>query len=336
MVKSTVRELIIKAGVSVIDKTLLILLSNQYSNDSDIDSAITTYSNAIAPEGWETVVHKLSPSVTTFVAVDEIIEEIDPYATLIIGEDTPMALRSETGGQEAPSLIPYYTKGLEDGYTIWNTGVIIQHWVPMDIPTFMVLPSHNDTYVTKKNQIINTLLKFASKRSFGEYGDRVLVMQDTADDFPSMDINTIRPIGDVIYYPDPSSTEVNSSLDGKYKSIVVGGHANPQYAMPGAAFRNTTHAANVDTPFLFILGCFTEGWYCKPCTAGVIDKPYGSWFGHSIIDNPDLCLYISGWMYFFEDVGIDLSQGKSIAEALKGKTVTGDAYTLFGDPTFHY
>lgn len=355
MTKSRVLSLHVTPKVT--QKQLLILLSNQYSNDSDIDDAISNYSNSIKPEGWSTVVHKLSPSVTDFREVDEIIEDIDPYATMIIGEDTPTALRAELSGQEMPSTVPFYTTGGEDAYTI-NKGRITGNIYKCSIPTSLIFLNHDNSYDKKKNEIISTLNKFSTNRNniAETYGNKVVsyvsvegegIGRSGADYIYS----SIEPLGDLTQYEDAGQSIVDKVLIGEYKMVSAFGHACPSRIVVKwignykVLFLANVHARKAKTPMLMLHGCYVSGWKCKPCHTSILDPPTSIWFGHQVIDSQHLRIVVAGFPIqgthpdadnFVNNCIPDLANGKSLAESMKNKMIYGDDSTIYGDITFHY
>lgn len=342
-------------------KKLLIILSNQYSDDIDIDNALAAYADAIHDEGWNTAISKLSPTITHFTEVEAIIKNINPYATMIVGEDTPMLLAQDLRNQDYASTVPFYTN---DEYVLYpldeDKYQIIGGIHRMDYPTSLIFPAHNDSYTTKKQEIANAFYKFATNRdNIGEmYGETIKSFL-SVEGHGFADADTYKlylsELGTLIHNTDPEQADVDNILNGRYKMIVAAGHGCPGSirvkwidSEPNAYFRATNHARLTKTPIIITEGCYTGGWWCAPCSDDILDPPYGdNWFGHQIFDNPDLRLITGGSPLgaIIPDVGrggilpyivTTFPEGKSLAESFKGKLFWGGGGGIFGDITFHY
>lgn len=330
-------------------KKLLVVLGNQYSDDSAINLAIAQYENAINIEGWTVQVEKLSASVTEYSQVDEIIEKINPFATLLIGEDIPIALSAgnKEGNFVAPSLIPFYTLGGSSRYRISTKKPdrIVQQNLIMEIPTALLIGN--------KNEIINALTKFARNRN-QTYGNTVVTFLSITGmhgHLDPADFTVLSELGRLVQYEDPVQEEVDSVLTDEYKMVVAEGHAScwniwvrDIILIDGkhdvARFYAHTHAKGAKVPLLVLGGCGVNGWNTRPYpeTVKICPPPTGRWFGRQIFDNPHLHMIVAGLEneVFLNNCVSSLAAGKSIAEAMRYKLFRGDYATLFGDPTFHY
>ena len=339
-------------------KEVIIFLSPQYKADTGILNAIATYKTAVFNDiGWDVSTYLLTDAENDFKKIDETIENFYDFyplkACIMVGEDIGTALHADTSyyGHDAPSTVPWYTRGLEDAYRY--TYQVTQAEQHMNIAVSLIYPNYNDSYSTKSNQITAIFNKFATNRS-KVYDNRIIsLLSVKGHGFcdPLCFSDRLVELGTLIQYEDPSEAELTEVLHGEYRMVVANGHAGPSAIwvkwIDGEAptiFYVNPHARGMNSPALLIGGCYVGGWDCSPCREDIYDPPQGVWFGHQIFDNPDLRIVIAGapcqrgydGPNFLSECIADLAAGKTIAEAMINKYFTGDSQTLFGDPTFHY
>ncbi len=103
---------------------MLIFISPQYAQDTDIETAIQSYISAVNDDlGWNTKIIYLTEENNDYQKIDETLESYynlyNIKAAVMLGEDINTALAGDTDYMEKPSTVPWYTTGGVDdlGYT---------------------------------------------------------------------------------------------------------------------------------------------------------------------------------------------------------------------------
>jgi hypothetical protein len=351
----------IESYVSADDVDMLIFVSPQYANDTEILQAIDNYTVAVEEDvNWRTQVICINPEFNDFKLIDNIIESYyDNYsikACIMVGEDTNTALAADTDYMEGPSTVPWYTIGGESSYTMCETGIIGESH-QMDICISLIYPTSDLDYQTKKSQIISVLNKFSAHRHVYYRGD-ILVFIDS--EMAQLHNNTPRNIyqsmgnyGNLYYKEDPIDSELQSSLEGSYSMYYVGGHSNPSSTNvnqpPEAAAFQAYYLDQLDTSFFGASGCYVEGWYSDFLDNNKLDPSISEQrpphYGSMIFTAPVLRVMVLGelaqfgYSYpvsFIEHAVPDLTGGMTLADSMIGHIYCGDFQTLVGDPTFCY
>ena len=342
------------------DVDMLIFVSPQYANDTEILQAIDNYTVAVKEDvNWSTQVIYIYPEFNDFKLIDNIIESYyENYsikACIMIGEDTNTALSADTDYMELPSTVPWYTTGGESSYTMDETGIKYKTY-QMDICISLIYPTSDQDYTTKKSQIISVFNKFSHRHVY--YNEDILVFIDSK--MAQGDNNKTRHIyqsmgdfGNLYYKEDPTESELLSSLAKSYSMYYVGGHSDPSGTNvnqpPDAAAFEAYYLDQLDTPFFGASGCYVGGWYS--------DFPYNNrldpsitrdgipHYGSMIFTAPVLRVMVLGelaqygYSYpvsFIEHAVKNLTSGKTLAESMIGYIYFADDQTVVGDPTFHY
>jgi len=343
------------------DVDMLIFVSPQYANDTEILQAIDNYTVAVKQDvNWSTQVICINPEFNDFKLIDNIIESYyDNYsikACIMVGEDTDTALSADMDYMELPSIVPWCTTGGESSYTMDETGIKYETY-QLDICISLIYPTSDQDYQTKKSQIISVFNKFSHRHVY--YNEDILVFIDSK--MAQSNNNKTRHIyqsmgnyGNLYYKEDPTESELLSSLGGSYSMYYVDGHANPsgtnvnQQPPIGAAFQ-AYYLDQLDTPFFGASGCYVGGWWSNFTNNNRLD-PSISWqrlphYSSMIFTAPVLRVMVlgdiasSGWSYptsFVEHAIPDLTSGKTLAESMIGYIYFADDQTVVGDPTFHY
>src|SRR4030043_2353844 len=119
----------IKITPQVNNPDLLILVSPQYSSDTDIRTAIQTYITAVKNDlGWTSQLIPIQDNENDYQQIDSIIETLNNNHTvkacIMVGEDLNTALGGDTNYLEQPSTLPWTTLGGTTAYETADQGII--------------------------------------------------------------------------------------------------------------------------------------------------------------------------------------------------------------------
>jgi hypothetical protein len=356
--QEVLKQKTIKSYVPANNVDMLIFVSPQYANDTEILQAIDNYTVAVKEDvNWSTQVICINPEFNDFKLIDNIMESYyDNYsikACIMVGEDTNTALSGDIDYIEGPSTVPWDTTGGESSYTMCETGIISESH-QMDICISLIYPTSDQDYQTKKSQIIFVFNKFSHRHVY--YNEDILVFIDSklADDKTRHIYQSMDDYGNLYYKEDPTESELLSSLEGSYSMYYVHGHSDPSFTSvnqqppEGAAFE-AYYLDQLNTPFFGASGCYVNGWYSNFTDNNRLD-PSISWqrlphYGSMIFTAPVMRVMVlgilasSGCSYptsFIEHAIQNLTSGKTLAESMIGHIYCGDCQTVVGDPTFHY
>ena len=334
------------------DPDMLIFVSPQYADDTEIKAAIITYTTAVKDDiFWNTKIISLKQEQNDCRKIDQIIEKYyELYkikACIMVGEDIDTALGGDSGYMKKPSTVPWSTIDGEDTYEISEQGIVCQPY-KMEICISLIYPTNDLDFQTKKSQIIDAFNKFSSQRYIA-LDKEILV-------FESSDINTnskdtykgISDYGNVYYSEDPTEIDIKKSLTASYPMYLVHGHSNPSgtdiIAGEGGWF-SADIVDQLDTPFFGADGCYVGGWWSdQPDTNKLNPSIACTWYGSKIFTSKNVKVMVlgllsqNGFSYpvsFIENAIPDLLDGKTVAESMIGDTYLGDT-VIIGDPTFHY
>ena len=335
------------------DIDMLIFVSPQYAQDTDIEIAIQSYISAVEDDlGWITKIICLTEENNDYQKIDQILEnQYTLYtikAAVMLGEDINTALAGDSDYMEKPSTVPWYTTGGVDAYEVSEQGIVSKPYT-MDICISLLYPTSTLDYQTKKSQIIGAFHKFSTQRQI-PFDSDILVFESSDINNHSKDIyQSLDNYGNLIYSEDPTDSEIKDSLDESYSMYYVHGHSNPAGTDVNADEGGWFSAENVDvidTPFFAADGCYVGGWWSNQLDNNILDPSIdGIWYGSKIFSNEHVQVMVlgllsqNGFSYsvsFIENAVPELVDGATLAESMIGNVYVGDNAVVFGDPTFHY
>jgi hypothetical protein len=332
---------------------LLIILSPQYSQDSQIIAAIHAYLAAVSNDlGWTARIIHIQENQNTYQQIDMIIEASNTNHTLkaclMVGEDLNTALGGDTDHLEQPSILPWETLGGSAAYETADQGIIAKPST-IQICISLLYPPQRLTYEQKKDSLIFAFQKFTTQRH--------QPLQDTIQVFESSSLNTYsRPLyqhladySPLIYIEDATPTELTDSLMNYSSAFFVHGHSNPSgtdiTAQPNTGWFPAETLNTLQTPFFGADGCYVGGWWSIEKDNNQLDESIGTaWYGAAIFTSQAIQAMALGLLSqngcstpvsFLENAMPELLNGKTLAESMIGDTTIGDTI-IIGDPTFHY
>jgi len=347
---------------------MLIFISPQYANNTQIEQAINSYIEAVKADiNWDTKIITLSQIQNDFRKIDEIIESyysLDKIkAAIMVGEDIDTALYADLDYMEAPTVTPWTTL---DEYTIEELG-IKNEVQEIHVAISLLYPTSVLEYQKKVQQIVDVFLKFSKNRG-KIYPKKSIVFTSSAGmhareiDPRYKTYQIINNYSNLYYKEDPDQEEISSSLQEQYMIYFVGGHAGPNTVQPNAQdftvnfWDNNLNSLSV--PIFLASGCYPQGWFNDTGIDNNKLDPSAneSWFGSKIFSNPELRAVVLGIpdnphqmpsesdprvydvVNFIMAALPDLAAGKTLAESIIGdKFVNPGGHALiYGDPTFHY
>jgi len=279
---------------------MLIFLSSQYANDSQIKEAINIYIEAVKEDiNWTTEIITLTSANNDFRKIDELIE--DYYnksggklkAAIMVGEDINTALGVEYFGEEAPSATPwatlekYYmlrknegmscvdqdceitdntTRKIIERFNLKNGRILDSGYLPdqlkrLDILISFLYPTHELNYETRSQQIRLAFEKFSKNRT-KIYSKASVMFTDTAKERASQLLNQY---GNAYYKEKPTTEELTSTLNGEYMLYFVAGHGTPSGAYPSEPDFSVVFGSedlnSLNTPIFLASGCHTQSWW---------------------------------------------------------------------------
>jgi len=302
---------------------MLIFLSPQYADDSEIKNAINRYIDAVKEDiGWDTKIVTVTPEINDFQKIDEIIEGYyeteNIKACIMVGEDIDTALDGEISYQEAPRTLHWWTNS---DYQTPPDGISNDtHPIPnnqtdypednfqlyqMDICISLIYPTHSLDYQTRSSQIAFAFNKFSMNRN-RIYPDDIIAfrgyhpLRQISEIFQTLD-----NYGALFYKENATDSEVQKSLNKSWMMYNVHGHSCPSSTLVGKGCFYADDLDNLDTPLFTAGGCLTNGWYVNSSLFGndeldySTDDPYGteyhpSWYGSKILISPYLRAMVLG------------------------------------------
>jgi len=351
---------------------LLVFISPQYANDNLIQSAVNNYLTAVKQDiNWNSRIISLNNTTNSIGKIREVIK--NDYnnglkAALMIGEDIKTALNSESGSQDAPSVVPWQELNQDISYAkfpLSDTTDITFHTIShnataieldnilsppvgtsvilgnvrtyqAEIFTSLLYPVNSDPYATKQAKIIKALNKFASNRKVS-YGNEIEVFEDSAS-HEGLDWDSFSKLGNIHYTKNCGNCMVNEN--NQYKLFMARGHALPSLIQVGRNMM-ASEVKNINTPFFTANGCYVKGWVTS------IDEPDGRLnlpnrtleiFMEQIFDSNHLRIMMLG-------TEGDVTNFAKFVDALNNGKTIAEAYTLdnnpmssvfYGDPTFRF
>jgi len=332
---------------------LLIILSPQYSNDTEIHTAINTYIAAVKNDlRWNSHLISLHEDENNYQQIDLLIETINQNHTLkaciMVGEDLNTALAGDTDYLEQPSTLPWATLGGTTAYESTVQGIIAKP-TTIQICISLLYPPQTLPYEQKKESILFAFHKFTTQRHQTSH--------NTIRVYESSDLNTysktiyqqLSQHATLEYREDATTASMTSSLKTPYTAFFVHGHSNPSgtdvNAEKNSGWFPAENLNNINTPFFGADGCYTAGWWSNQKDNNKLDgsidtTSYGSIiFTSTTIQVMALGLLsqngFSTSVSFIENAMPELLAGKTLAEAMIGDFTIGDTI-IIGDPTFHF
>ena len=342
---------------------MAVFISPQYKDDADILDAIYTYIDAVYDDiGWNIGIVFVDDSWNRYDMIDieikKLCDENPIKACLMVGEDMSENLNvfvTSIDRKCHQSIVPWCTHYAYSTVTSCPAQVVLS-LIKVNIPTSLLYPNFNDSYETKRSQLISVFNKFSSNRN-KDYTNDVLAFCDDSKSIRVVDIleNELPTIGDTDITINPSQDTIDASVDGEYALFVAAGHANPLGVVvtpnsPHMAAVDITHIKNINCPLIILYGCGTNYWWTDVEDDCLYQLPSNrlEWFGHTIFDNSNIRAMVTGFPIggykekyppgtgFVINSLKKMSEGKTIAESMTDMWSYGSNDTLFGDPTFHY
>jgi len=332
---------------------LLIFLSPQYAQDTEIYSTLLLYCTVVKTDlGWITRIIRLTENENDFQTIDTLIEKTynaHPLkACIMVGEDIDTALSGDTDYLEQPSILPWLSLGGRSSYTMTDQGILCV-LKRIDICISLLYPTHTLPYEQKREMIIFVFNKFTHQRN--------ITKQDTIRVFESSEINTdsktlyqaLNKYGSLLYTEDPTNEGINASLQQPYTAYFVHGHSTPAgtnlNTENNTIWFSTRFLDTIQTPLFGADGCYVGGWWSNQSDNNKLDQSIDAdWYGSKIFTSRSLHVMALGLLSqtgfptsvsFIENVMPGLLQGKTLADAMIGQNTIGDTI-IVGDPTFHF
>jgi hypothetical protein len=332
---------------------LLIILSPQYQNDTDIHTAIHSYIITVKNDlGWKSNIIPIQENQNDYQQIDTLIETSNKNHTvkacIMVGEDLNTALGGDTDYLEQPTTLPWATLGGTTAYEYATQGIISKP-TTIQICISLLYPTHTLPYEQKKESIIFAFHKFTTQRHQTNL--------NTIRVFESSDLNThsktiyqkLSEHSLLEYVEDATKADITSSLTTSYTAFFVHGHSNPSGTDVNTQKNHGWFTAEnldiVQTPIFGADGCYAAGWWSTQKDNNKLDGSIdATWYGSKIFTSTSIQVIALGLLSqngfptpvsFIETAMPELLTGKTLAEAMIGDTTIGDT-TIIGDPTFHY
>jgi hypothetical protein len=332
---------------------LLLILSPQYAQDTDINLALLAYSTAVHNDlGWNSQIIRIQEKDNTYQSIDTIIETIyanHPIkACIMIGEDLSTALGGDTDYLEQPSTLAWSTLGGTTAYELTTQGILCKP-TPIDICISLLYPTHERSYQQKKTDIISAFEKFTTQR-YNTYPHTSKVLESSSLNTNSKALyQALGTTTTLSYTEDATNEQITSSLKKHYSAFFVHGHSTPTgtdvNAQQNVGWFTTDDLNSLHTPFFGADGCYVGGWWSNQPDNNQLDTSIdAAWYGSTIFTSPSIQVMALGLLSqngysqpvsFLENVFPKLLKGTTLAEAMIGQTTIGDTI-IVGDPTFHF
>jgi hypothetical protein len=331
---------------------LLIVLSPRYSENIGIDSAIQTYSQAIAVENWVTDIVKLNPTINDHSFVKAILADRkhnnNTPAAILVGLDLPFDFYNNF----------YVCPRLKDWIEIDHISGPCDGFQNMDIAISILPVSPGDDnlpYVDSADKVSQAFLKFASDRN-GVGSNNVTVFYDNDAfkeyHFDPPDYPELKMLGDLTIKSGVTSDEIQALQNQSLKLLMVSAHGTSDDVFLNPSQFNAYDFDTIGVPLGVVGGCHTYCWIDS--YSGDV-HPYPSdhsFFGNQVlgttsqraivagIPTKGVGQYQSSNFVFFAIP--QLAKGRSLAQAVYGwhplHCGADETYdvAIYGDITFHY
>lgn len=332
---------------------LLIILSPQYSDDSDIHAAILTYRIAVKTDlGWNSQLISLQEKENTYQHIDTIIEttyQTYPLkACLMVGEDLNTALAGDSDYLEQPSTLPWATLGNITAYETTDQGILCKPSV-IHLCISLLYPTHTLLYEQKKSLLLFAFEKFATQRHT-IYPKTIHAMESSTLNANSKTLyQQLSAQATLIYTEDATESEILAAYTTPTSACFVHGHSNPAgtdvHRQKNTGWFTADYLNTLQTPFFGADGCYVAGWWSNQTDNNHLDPSIDAcWYGSKIFTSASVQVMALGLLSqngflepvsFLENVMPKLLSGTTLAEAMIGTVSIGDT-VIVGDPTFHY
>jgi len=345
---------------------MLIFISPQYTNNTQVRQAIDRYVNAVKEDiGWDTKIINITPEINDFIKIDKIIEDYYRKSggrlkgAIMVGEDINTAVKAEAPGQESPSITPWATN---DDYTMIRvpetivitddtdkTSEALKGWKVLgelkrvDVVISLLYPPHNLDYQTRAQQIRSVFEKFSENRNKIHTKETVIFVDPELKSAKELHQTLLDLLGghsEIYSKESPTKEEIEGTLNGEYMLYVTDGHGTPSAVQvsppPNRSDFYAEYLSSLNTPLFLGGGCYTEGWWSSDysCSdwwcSGQLDYSINeNWFGAKIFTNPYLRVEVLGAPF---QGGAESPQrnfiGMAISDLIHNKTL---AESLKGD-----
>jgi len=356
----------------LIGSEVLVLVSPEYSDSEEIDAAIRDYALAVKEDtGWDVEVVKLTRETNTVGHIRDMIANKyrtdGIFAAMLVGDDIAVPIEARYHNAEAPNLRFYSSFSFYGTVFVNSNGRTFRVLVsssssqrlidsvvtetslcaayetpPIQVLTTLVVPkflglSHRE----KVSYIASAFQKFSVNRN-EDYGENIYLRVAAVLHFGLKERSFEEDLIDFVGRYRWLSSSISYVLTGEY------GERDNDVALFGRSFKlvgsfghGTPGVANklyadevlkINTPFLVIDGCYTEGWFTENTTTGARWGTQHGWFGGLIFTHPTLRVVFASAnvpSYALMTLGC----GGTVAESLFGVSYE---FVVYGDPTFHY
>jgi len=332
---------------------LLLIVSPQYAQDTDIIIALNAYSTAVHNDlDWNTQIIPIQEGENTYQTIDSTIEAIynnhPVKACIMIGEDLDTPLSGDADYLEQPSTLPWATLGGTTAYDITEHGILCTP-TTIHICISLLYPTHDLPYQQKKTAIIYAFHKFTTQRH-AIYPHAINVLESSALNTNSKPLyQSLAATMALSYTEDATNEAITSSLTQPCSAYFVHGHSTPAGTdvnnQQNSGWFSADDLDNIHTPFFGADGCYVGGWWSSQPDNNKLDTSVNTdWYGSKIFTSASLQVMALGLLSqngfsqpvsFLENVFSHLVHGTTLAEAMIGQTTIGDTI-IIGDPTFSF
>ena len=259
---SITQNLSINENQSFLSSHLLIIISPQYHTDVHIQTSIQNYQQAIYHQpGWSSQVIKLTDETNQIATIDTIIEEKARLSTLsavlLIGEDIALPIKTTFQNIQKPEL---------NRYSIINTSKTNSTTICISL----LHPNPTASYQQKQTQLVNTINRFAQKRTLHLNGSSLIIEQSDLSYYSQNDYTTLSKIIEASYQQDSNSYQLSSLLDTPHDMVCFHGHGQPHQIMLNSTTKlkiSSNLVSIVPTSILAIDGCYTDSVFTNQGTS---------------------------------------------------------------------
>jgi len=323
---------------------MLLFLSPQYQNDSEILFSINNYIATVKQDvNWTVKIIPILNKQNQYNTIDKIIEQHyyndTIKACLMVGEDLNTASSGQYMNMEKPSIMPWATLGGNKSYETKNQHIISKTYT-IDIFISLLYPNQYLSYETKKTQIINTFNTFSNQRKHTDKSS-ISILESRSKDTQSTDFyKTMFNQSTVQHMENPSKIKLAISTQKTHTMYFVRGHSNPSETILNEQ-ENTRftskHLKSLNTPLFAADGCYVNGYWINQNNTN-----QKSSYGNIVCENQNIHIMILGLISQKEkstqqtqNTINDILSGKTITSTFLNSTTMGDL-VFYGDPTFHY
>lgn len=332
---------------------LLIILSPQYSNETELHTTISAYIAAVKNDlRWNSSLITIHENQNNYQQIDLLIETINQNHTvkacIMVGEDINTALAGDTNYLEQPSTLPWATLGGTTAYETTDQGIIAKP-ATIHICISLLYPPQTLPYEQKKEFILFAFHKFTTQRHQTSHNTIRVCESSDLNSYSKTIYQQLSQHATLEYREDATSASMTSSLNTPYSAFFVHGHSNPSgtdvNAEKNSGWFPAQNLNDIHTPFFGADGCYTAGWWSNQKDNNKLDGSIDSTsYGSIIFTSTTIQAMALGLLSqngfstpvsFIQNAMPELLTGKTLAEAMIGDSTIGDSI-IIGDPTFHY